>query len=165
MTIQEIHESNLFGIIIEAGCSATIASTLMSVAGSSKTIYKCEQPYSKEYQTKLYGEFKRSVSKEWIQKVLEVESSKCEDKRVNFVLASSWQLIDTVDPLVYAHGWYGLYDIQRDVKHYLHFTFRRDFFYRERNVYHEYDRKNLLTFIGIIASDILHSTINGNLDE
>lgn len=165
MTIQEIHESNLFGIIIEAGCSATIASTLMSVAGSSKTIYKCEQPYSKEYQTKLYGEFKRSVSKEWIQKVLEVESSKCEHKRVNFVLASSWQLIDTVDPLVYAHGWYGLYDIQRGVKHYLHFTFRRDFFYRDRKVYHEYDRKNLLTFIGIIASDILHSTINGNLDE
>ena len=44
--IKEIHNSNLYGTIIEAGCSATIASTLMNVAGSSKTIYRCEQPYS-----------------------------------------------------------------------------------------------------------------------
>ena len=121
--IQEIHNSNLFGVIVETGCSATIASTLMNVAGSSKTIYRCEQPYSKEYQESLYGSFKRSVSREWIKSVLEAEAAKSD--KINFVLASSWQLMDPNDPLQYAHGWIGLFDIQRNVKHYLHFTFRR----------------------------------------
>jgi hypothetical protein len=171
--IQEIHNSNLYGTIIEAGCSATIASTLMDVAGSSKTIYRCEQPYSKEYQETLYGEFKRSVSREWIKQVLEVESAKSD--KINFVLASSWQLIDPTNPLSYAHGWFGLYDMQRNVKHYLHFSFRRDFFrsYRildveniidyDKSTYDFADRKVLLQIIGNLASNILHTAINGDI--
>jgi hypothetical protein len=174
--IQEIHNSNLYGTIIEAGCSATIASTLMDVAGSSKTIYRAEQPYSKEYQETLYGEFKRSVSREWIKQVLEVESAKSD--KINFVLASSWQLTDPTNPLSYAHGWFGLYDIQRNVKHYLHFSFRRDFFrnYREftngenseeyiqhKSAYDFADRKLLLQIIGNLASNILHTAINGDI--
>jgi len=165
--IQEIHNSTLFGITIEAGCSATIASTLMNVAGSSKTIYRAEQPYNKDYQESLYGSFKRSVSKEWIQKVLEVEESKYGDK-VNFILASSWQLIDPVDPLVYAHGWFGLYDIQRNVKHYLHFTFRRDFYYltgEYRKNVHQEDRKDILDRIGKLGVNVLHTAISGNIEE
>ena len=158
--IEKIHNSNLFGIIVEAGSAATIASTLMNVAGSSKTIYRCEQPYNKEYQELKYGKFKRSVSKEWIQKVLEVESAKCNDKRVNFILASSWQLIDPNDPLVYAHGWFGLYDIKRNVKHYLHFSFRRDLPNRFNK-----PRLTLLHIISELAIDILHSSISGNIDE
>jgi len=182
--IKEIHNSNLYGTIIEAGCSATIASTLMNEPGSSKTVYRAEQPYSKEYQESLYGKFKRSVSKEWIKQVLEVESKKSD--KINFVLASSWQLIDPNDPLVYAHGWFGLYDMQRNVKHYLHFSFRRDFFraYREvdndnsatimwsgdKNEYieHKYaydlaDRKTLLDIIGKLACNILHTAISGDI--
>ena len=175
--IKEIHNSNLYGTIIEAGCSATIASTLMNVAGSSKTIYRCEQPYSKEYQESLYGEFKRSVSREWIKQILETEASKSD--KINFVLAASWQLMDPNDPLVYAHGWIGLFDMQRNVKHYLHFTFRRDFFKGYRyltekndNSYSDYkeqydsrDRKDLLDIIGTLAVGILHTAIDGDIEK
>lgn len=177
--IQEIHNSNLFGVIVETGCSATIASTLMNVAGSSKTIYRCEQPYSKEYQETLYGSFKRSVSREWIKSVLEAEAAKSD--KINFVLASSWQLMDPNDPLQYAHGWIGLFDIQRNVKHYLHFTFRRDFFtgycaltensfdkdeyvgYKEQ--YDSKDRKDLLDIIAKLAVGILHTAIDGDIEK
>lgn len=177
--IKEIHNSNLYGTIIEAGCSATIASSLMNVAGSSKTIHRCEQPYSKEYQEVLYGNFKRSVSREWIKSVLEIEATKSD--KINFVLASSWQLMDPNDPLQYAHGWIGLFDIQRNVKHYLHFTFRRDFFtgykaitdkyfdideytnYKEQ--YDSKDREVLLDIIGKLAIGILHTAIDGDIEK
>jgi nicotinic acid mononucleotide adenylyltransferase len=174
--IKEIHDSNLFGVIIEAGCSAAAASALMNIPGSSKSIYRCEQVHSKEYQESLYGKFKRSVSKEWIKQVLEVESKKSD--KINFVLASSWQLIDPNDPLVYAHGWFGLYDMQRNVKHYLHFSFRRDFSrgYREitnsgnkkEYIEHKYaydisDRINILDIIGQLACAVLHTAISGQI--
>jgi nicotinic acid mononucleotide adenylyltransferase len=169
--IQEIHESDLFGIVVESGCSATLSSALMEVAGSSNTIYKCEIPYNKEYQEYKYGKFKRSVSKEWIEAVLNkeyydyIETGFKPSKEINFIFASSWQLIDPVDPLVYAHGWFGLFDIRRNQKHYLHFTFRRDLFNRDRAVYGYSDRKNLLAYISNHAVDILHSSISGNIDE
>jgi hypothetical protein len=177
MNIKEIHDSNLYGVIIEAGCSATIASTLMNVAGSSKTIHRCEQPYSKEYQETLYGNFKRSVSREWIKSVLEIEATKSD--KINFVLASSWQLMDPNDPLQYTHGWIGLFDIQRNVKHYLHFTFRRDFFtgynaltdkYKEeytnyKDQYDSRDRKDILDVIGKLAVGILHTAIDGDIEK
>lgn len=171
LRINEIHNSNLYGVVIEAGCSATIASSLMNEAGSSKTIYRTEQPYSKEYQESLYGEFKRSVSKEWIKHVLEVEAKKAGSK-INFVLASSWQLASPNDPLVYAHGWIGLFDISRDIKHYLHFSFRRDFFfnyksnwYSPKEKYDSRDRIDTLDRIGQLAISILHTAINGNIEE
>ena len=177
MKIQEIHDSNLFGVIVESGCSATIASTLMNVAGASKTIYRCEQPYNKEYQEQLYGKFKRSVSREWIKKVLEQEHA-LTPSSVNFILASSWQLNDPNDPLVYAHGWIGLFDIKREVKHYLHFSFDRNFFknynatvdsfpdYSEHKyTYDAADRNSALQIIGQLACDILHTAINGDIKE
>jgi len=187
--IQEIHNSNLYGTIIESGCSATIASTLMNEPGSSKTVYRSEQPYSKDYQESLYGEFKRSVSKEWIKQVLEIEAKK--SNRINFVLASSWQLIDPTNPLTYAHGWIGLFDMQKNIKHYLHFSFRRDIFrgYQQLNPnsndnsgviswsgdkpksdYIQYkeqydltDRKTALDIIGKLACAVLHTAISGDI--
>jgi nicotinic acid mononucleotide adenylyltransferase len=169
--INEIHESDLFGIVVESGCSSTLSSALMEVAGSSNTIYKCEIPYNKEYQESKYGKFKRSVSKEWIEAVLNkeyndyIEAGFKHSKEINFIFASSWQLIDPVDPLVYAHGWFGLFDIKRNQKHFLHFTFRRDLFNRDRAVYGYYDRKNLLSYIANHAVDVLHTAISGNIEE
>ena len=191
-SIQEIHNSNLYGVIIEAGCSATIASTLMDEPGSSKTVFRAEQPYSKEYQESLYGSFKRSVSKEWIKSVLETEWSEAEytslETGINFILASSWQLVSPEDPLIYAHGWVGLYDIQRNVKHYLHFSLNRNLFrgYREitntelksgagaaflddEYIEHKYaydlaDRKTALQIIGQLAANVLHTGISGDIE-
>lgn len=184
--IAEIHNSSLYGIIIESGCSAAASSALMNEPGASKTIYKCEQPYSKEYQEEKYGKFKRSVSKEWIQRVLEVESQNCSEK-VNFIFASNWQLLDPTNPLTYAHGWFGLFDMKRNVKHYLHFSFRRDYSKNyventevkfhlkkinpsEEYIQHKYaydirDRKNIIDIIGKISCDILHTAIEGNINN
>lgn len=177
--IQEIHDSNLFGVVIETGCSAAIASTLMNVAGSSKTIYRTEQPYNKEYQENLYGKFDRSVSREWIRTVLELEHKKAPAK-VNFILASSWQLLDPTNPLVYAHGWIGLFDIKRNVKHYLHFSFNRTLFkgykalidekfaveYIQHKIgYDSADRNFALQMIGQISCSILHTAINGDIKQ
>ena len=64
--IKDIHGSHLFGKIIETGCSVPVAYKLGLVAGASKTILYTQQPYNKEFEAELYGEFPRSVSKEFI---------------------------------------------------------------------------------------------------
>src|SRR6185369_1905528 len=68
--IKAIHESNLFGSIIELGCAATLAQSLMAIEGSSKTIFKTFQPYSRDIQKKLYASMYRSISKEFVRDVL-----------------------------------------------------------------------------------------------
>ena len=194
-SIQEIHNSNLYGVIIEAGCSATIASALMNEPGSSKTIYDARQPYSKDIQESLYGSFKRSVSKEWIKQVLEVEGKKAHSDNffkklgINFILAASWQLPSPDDATIYAHGWVGLFDMENNVKHYLHFSLNRNLFrgYREltntelksgdggaafldddyschKYAYDLADRKTALQIIGQLATNVLHTGISGDIE-
>ena len=124
--VKEIHESHLYGSVIETGSSTATIHKLLDVAGASKTIFRAEQPYSKLYEEELYGKFTRSVSKEFIEAVLNVEG---ERKNINFVLASSWQLCNSSDPLQYAHGWFDLLDKKNNVKNYLHYSFRRDNMY------------------------------------
>jgi len=109
-SIQEIHESNIFGIIIETGSGTALASLLYSEENSSKTVYHSDQPYCKDYEEDLYAPFTRSVSKDFIEVVLRKEEVKLnticnshyafgkdwEKKNkcfsVNFIFASSWQL-------------------------------------------------------------------------
>ena len=171
--ISEIHGSNLFGKIIETGCSVPVAYKLGLVAGASKTILYTQQPYNKEYESELYGEFPRSVSKEFIKSVLDKEG---ERENINFVLASSWQLCDPKDPLHLTHGWFGLFDKQRNIKHYLHFTFNRNnsFSYKqllkgEFKVETEEENNKLREFsirlIGEIGVSILHTAIKGDIND
>lgn len=107
--IKLIHESDMFGFIIEAGCAATLANSLMGVEGSSKTVAYAIQPYSKDYQNHKYdGEkFARSVSKEYTQSVLDKELTECftYDDKINFGLVTSWQMPTTGA----IHGWYSVY--------------------------------------------------------
>ena len=166
--IQDIHDSYLYGIVVETGASCAISSRLMNIAGANKTIYFAKQPYSKEYEESCYGKFPRSVSKEFIESVLTIEGK--EDK-ANFVLASSWQLCNPKDPLQYAHGWIGLFDRINNVKHYLHFSFRRDLVYAYNNFENPSDKRNnadrrfLIDQIGQLGINILHTAINGNILE
>jgi len=146
--IKEIHESHLYGSVIETGSSTATIHKLLDVAGASKTIFRAEQPYSKLYEEELYGEFPRSVSKEFIEAVLNVEG---ERKNINFVLASSWQL-NNENP----NGWFGLYDKINNVKHYLHYSFQPNAGYK---------RLSLIDSIGEIGICILHSAISGNINE
>jgi len=85
--------------VFEFGCAATVSNTLMSIPGASAMIDTCFQLYSKDSQIKRYGEFKRSVSKEFTELVL-----KTEDKAN--ALALSFQLQDTHYPeKMQTHGW------------------------------------------------------------
>src|SRR4051812_8235615 len=101
--IKKIHESNLFGTIIECGCGATIANTLMEVPGATNTIFYSYQPYSKVIQEDNYTAVSqyRSVSEEFVSEVLKHEFKKSELKdsdkthKINFCLTASFQLRDT----------------------------------------------------------------------
>jgi hypothetical protein len=191
--IKEIHASHLYGTVIETGCATAAVSKILEVAGASKTIFRSEQPYCKEYEEELYGSFSRSVSKDFIEAVLVKEGKRT---NINFVLASSWQLCDSNDPLKYAHGWFGLFDKTNNVKHYLHYTFRRDNMYAYRNKYnnnyigsvptfkndshkkdyylnienikeeqYQEDRTNVIKIIGELGVNLLHTAISGNINE
>jgi hypothetical protein len=191
--IKEIHASHLYGTVIETGCATAAVSKILEVAGASKTIFRSEQPYCKEYEEELYGSFSRSVSKDFIEAVLVKEGKRT---NINFVLASSWQLCDSNDPLKYAHGWFGLFDKTNNAKHYLHYTFRRDNMYAYRNKYnnnyigsvptfkndshkkdyylnienikdeqYQEDRINVIKIIGELGVNLLHTAISGNINE
>ena len=117
--IQEIHNSDLYGIIVETGCGVALTSALMSEAGASKTVYHSSQPYSKDYEKEKYGDFSRSVSVEFVTEVVKRELKELKDPRVNFILATSWQLNDD-DPKKYAHGWYCLVTLDTRFKPHVH---------------------------------------------
>lgn len=173
--VQEIHGSNLYGIIVETGCSTATSSKLMDISGASRTVYYALQPYSKVFEEKRYGNFPRSVSKEFIESALNVEfdlNSKVNN--INFILASSWQLQNDADPLQTPHGWFGLFDIQRNKKYYLHFTFNR----RQTQSYNALlqgkhnpkvsypeDRKTITSIIGEIGVCLIHTLISGNIND
>ncbi len=171
--VLEIHGSELYGIIVETGCSTSTSSKLMDVAGASKTIFYSLQPYSKVYEEQRYGHFSRSVSKEFIESVLNTESYQ-KGNDINFVLASSWQLNNDADPLQIPHGWFGLYDIRNNKKHYLHFTINRyatesycDLIVGKHNVKKTYQetRNRLIDTIGHIGVNILHTAIKGEIND
>lgn len=116
--IQELHESNAFGIIIETGCGVPVANALFEVSGASKTVFFTESPYSKIVQDKIYGEsHARAVSKENIDRFIshhELDLKKAESKnnlnadgkKVNYIYASSFQLGENNAS---THGWIGIW--------------------------------------------------------
>ena len=161
--VKDIHNSNLYGIIVETGCSTAVTSKLMEVSGASNTIYYSLQPYSKNYEKSRYGTFPRSVSKDFISSVLLEEKSNINNEgKINFIFASSWQLPDEKDPLQYAHGWCGIYNKKLDISYYLHYSINRN----SRNLVCSEDyRKYIIDVIGEIGTNILYASINGNISE
>ena len=60
--------------IIECGCASMVSNFLMSIPGSSAFVNKSMQPYSRESQVELIGEYScRAVSKEFIVKFLNID--------------------------------------------------------------------------------------------
>ena len=123
--VKEIHNSSLFGVIVECGNGCSITNALMSVDGASTTIFESKQPYNKEIQIKNYGEsWKRSVSREFIQIVLDVEFKKL-PASCNFILVTSFQLANQKTNQL-AHGWIGIIYLSPTnsyQSHQYHFTF------------------------------------------
>lgn len=84
--------------VIECGCAAIVSNTLLSIPGASAFIDSCSQLYSKESQVAILGkEIKRSVSKEMIEALLDINTS---DK-----IVLSFQLSDGIS---LSHGWIGI---------------------------------------------------------
>ena len=154
--IQEIHASKMYGLVIETGCGVSIASKLYSEPHTSSTLFNSSQPYAKEKQEELYGESKRSVSKEWVEKALNAElMNSANNNNINFILITSWQLSDN-DPNKYCHGWFAFANRLTGNKYYLHYSFHKNSMM---------DRIASFDAIGNIGIDIIHSQINGNMDE
>jgi nicotinic acid mononucleotide adenylyltransferase len=151
--IKEIHDSPAFGMFIETGCGLPVASALFEIAGSSKTVFYAESPYSKIVQDKIYGESKaRAVSKENIDRFIThhewdlkkvVENNLNEDgKKLNFIYASTFQVGEQNDKST--HGWIGIWTKPIGVR-YFHIS-----------IHPAMSRKEYIQEIARIGIDLLH---------
>lgn len=150
--IKDIHESDLFGFIIETGCGCTITNQLMSISGASKTIAYSKQPYSKEYEKDKYGkhEYNRSVSYEFMRAMFKEEPDTNSHElraKMNFSIMASWQLNDGDNDKM-THGWFAVKMKKYHQTRYFHFYFPKSL-----NVT---DRQVEFNMIGDLAIEILH---------
>ncbi len=114
--IKDIHAAKQLGIILEAGCGATIANTLYQVEGASNTIFYSEQAYSKEYQQKKYfdkclktSENKiKSVSEDFIKYSITAtyDDFLGRPEKSNFILSTTFQI--SSDNTKITHGYIGI---------------------------------------------------------
>jgi len=109
MDIQAIHNSPIFGVYIETGASVPIANALLNEAGASKTVYLTESPYNQEYVVAKYGldPNTRSVSTDFVLKVLDYYQPLLDSKRINTIYVSTFQ-VSNKDASMVTHGWIGL---------------------------------------------------------
>lgn len=103
--VQDIHNSPLYGIFVETGCSTALSSRLMDESGASKTVYYSLQPYSKQFEHKRYGEFTRSVSNLFVREAIIKEMKLDAEQSANFYFVQSWQISDGQS---LTHGWIAL---------------------------------------------------------
>lgn len=105
--IKQLHDSNFYGVVVEAGCGVPLANLLFNVEGASKTIYSTFSPYSKDAQIKLFGDIKnRAVSLNNVENVLCSLVKQHPD--INFVYYSSFQLTSATEDNKTTHGWIGV---------------------------------------------------------
>lgn len=152
--IKKIHKSDIYGIIVECGCAATLANQLMEVEGSSKTIYNATQPYSKEVQENLYpsnGKYSRSVSYEFVKTALSIEMKK--NLKIDFILITSWQMNIKSGSI---HGWYGIF--YKNTQKFFHVTIK------EVPGWYEFHRRKALKTIANIGTIFMDHLIDGNWD-
>lgn len=171
--IKAIHNSNLFGIIVECGNGACITNSLYEVNGASKTIYYSKQPYSKEYQDILYRNLGfnnvRSISYEFLNKVHCGESILLDyelicNGKLNFILSSTFQIQGKDNILT--HGWIGLEEVLHpdiDVK-----NVKRTFYHisipKPMNGSVFTERKEFFDIISSIAIDLLYSKVESTFN-
>lgn len=122
--IQQIHSSPLYGIFIETGTSIPVASRLLDVSGASNTVYFAEAPYSKDY---AYTKYKidpstRAVSAEFVKQIGQYYKHYIEDKIVNTIYVSSFQVAEYNSPIV-THGY--IHIINRESETTYHITLRK----------------------------------------
>jgi hypothetical protein len=156
--IKAIHNSHLFGNIIECGCGACVSTALYEVEGASKTIYCSLQPYNKQIQSTLYEgiEKYRSVSYEFVNEILEHEVDRLTDwnDTASFVFASSFQLQGEGQTNL-THGWIGFVEFDMDGM-----LAYREFYHLSIPTYHS--RKEYFEMISDVGINLLYSKIDKN---
>ena len=153
--IERIHNSDLYGVIIETGAGAIITNKLMEIEHASNTVYYSIIPYSKEYSQYKYDYIGRSVSISFIKNSINKEGEEAFlNPKVNFILASSWQLNDN-DNDKYIHGWVGIGFREGEI-HYYHFSF-------DRKIAVTLTRVEIINKIGDQIINILIAKINNDI--
>lgn len=118
--IENIHDSDSYGVIVEIGAGLPISNLLFSVAGASKTIHCVESPYSRESFDKRYPTDSkvRAVSAERLGSVRNMSRIEMDFKNnYNFVLATSFQVGHKNENNFSSHGWIML-GTKKDTKYY-----------------------------------------------
>lgn len=104
--VKQIHESDIFGTIVEIGAGNPVSYRLFEVAGASSTVYESLSPYNKQAQIGRFfqdAEFPRSVSMEFVRFItMEIfHDSVFFLSNQNMVFVSSFQLGENICN----HGW------------------------------------------------------------
>jgi nicotinic acid mononucleotide adenylyltransferase len=121
--IQEINSRKLRGTFVEIGCGMPVSNAILAVEGASNTVVSAICPYAREEQERLFGtDYPRSVSQEFVQKVIATQRAQYPDSKLHYV--SSLQ----VGYDACSHGWVGIYyvDDKDGVEEiYYHITFNK----------------------------------------
>lgn len=141
--VKLINDSDILGTFIEVGAGQPVAQEIFQIDGASKTIYKSYSPYSKKEQEGIYSTEKiRSVSKEFVQKVIKVEMGIGHwEVDHNTFFVSSFQIANK--PGMLTHGWIGLR--YRGEEKYYHIT-----------ITEQTEREKIIALIGSIGLRILY---------
>lgn len=141
--IEQIHESDIFGIFIETGSGLPLSSNLLNIQGASNTIYFSELPYSKEYSYEKYNIEKsiRSVSPEYLSKIIDFYLPLFSENKINTIYTSSFQLADDNKS---THGWIAL-------------KYKNTLFYYHLSIHEKLTREEYINRIGQNAIKILAS--------
>ena len=110
--VQKIHDSDIFGTIVELGAGNPLSYQLFEVSGASATIYEALSPYNKQAQLDtFFGEYSeikipRSVSEDFVDMVVTNRRMNLCDKdnlpdNHNMFFISSFQIGEDICN----HGW------------------------------------------------------------
>ncbi|GIW22369.1 MAG: hypothetical protein KatS3mg068_1376 [Candidatus Sericytochromatia bacterium] len=141
--VEKIHKSDIFGIFIENGAGLPVSSKLLDLDGASNTIYFSELPYSKDYSYKKYNIDLsiRSVSAEYLSKIINYYNYLFQENKINTIYASSFQLGNINKS---THGW-------------IAFKYKNTLFYYHLSIHQKLKRKEYINRIGKNALKIIFS--------
>lgn len=160
--IEEIHQSRVYGIIVEIGAGQPLAERLFDVSGASNTIHESLSAYSHLAQESRYGvdflnEIPRNVSREAVSRMIDIEASKLttmksinsDYQNINMIWVNSFQI--SSDGC--SHGWIGVHYIHENGDsntRFYHLTINRT----------DLTRPEIIKEIGHVSVDILYQLIN-----
>ena len=140
--VEDIHNSDIYGVFVELGAGVPLASKLFDVEGASKTVATSMSPYAKETSSEMFGD-NRAVSFEGVLNAVST-SMIDEEEQINTFFISSFQLGKDICN----HGWIVLK--YKDTEKYYHITI-------PHHLMKFYGRKWVISQVGDISLRILHS--------